>query len=128
MAPPMSVAAASRWIQTGLADEVLGAIRREAQARRRIAAEALGPAYLTPAEAFHLWLNLPPPWTRQEFQAALSVHAVSVVPSDAFATGGAEREAVRLGLGAAVSRADLARGLGAIAEVLGLQPRWGAYS
>lgn len=127
MAPPVSVAAASRWIQTGLADEVLGAIRREARARRKIAAEALGPAHLMPAEAFHLWLSLPRPWNREGFQAALSVHAVSVVPSDAFATGGVERESVRLGLGAAASRADLARGLGAIAEVLGLQPRWGAY-
>ena len=51
-----------------------------------------------------------------------------MVPSDAFVTGGEPPEAVRIGLGAAATRADLARALAAIAQVLGLEPAWGAYA
>ena len=128
MASPVSAAVATRWIRTRTIDEVLGAIRRETRARRRIAAEAFGPEFLEPSDAFHLWLALPRPWSRARFQAELQPHAVSVVPSDAFVTGGQPPEAVRIGLGAAASRADLARALAAMAKVLELEPRWGAYS
>ena len=126
MASPVSAAVATRWIRTGTAEAVLEAIRGETRARRRIAAEAFGPGVLEPAEAFHLWLELPPPWTRTRFQAELQAHAVSVVSSDAFVTAGEPPEAVRIGLGAAATRADLARALAAMAQVLGLEPRWGA--
>ena len=128
MASPVSAAVATRWLRTRTADEVLRAIRQEARARRRMAAEAFGHRFLEPAEAFHLWLELPPPWTRARFQTELQAHAVSVVPSDAFITGGQAPEAVRIGLGAAGSRADLARALAAMAQVLELQPAWGAYA
>ncbi len=127
MASPVSAAVATRWIKARTIDEVLGAIRRETRARRRIAAEAFGPQFLQPSDAFHLWLELPRPWSRAHFQAELQPHAVSVVPSDAFVTGGQPPEAVRIGLGAASSRADLARALAAMAKVLELEPRWGAY-
>ncbi len=128
MASPISAAVATRWFRSGTAAEVLNAIRREARARRRIAAEVFGARFLEPAEAFHLWLELPEPWTRSAFQAALSAHEVSVVPSDAFVTAGPPPEAVRIGLGAAATRADLARALAAMAQVLGLEPRWGAHA
>jgi DNA-binding transcriptional MocR family regulator len=128
MASPISAAVATRWFRTPTAEAVLQAIRKEARARRRMAAEAFGPQFLEPAEAFHLWLELPAPWTRTSFQAALQAHDISVVPSDAFAVSGQPPEAVRIGLGAAETRADLARALAAMAQVLGLQPQWGAYA
>ncbi len=109
-------------------EAVLEAIRTETLARRRIAAEVFGAQVLEPSCAFHLWLELPPSWNRARFQAALQPHAVSVVPSDAFLTGGRPPEAVRIGLGAAPTRADLARALAAMAQVLELEPRWGAYA
>jgi hypothetical protein len=49
-----------------------------------------------------------------------------VVPSDAFATTPDVPEAVRLGLGAAPSRADLARALGAVRDLLETEPAWGS--
>jgi DNA-binding transcriptional MocR family regulator len=128
MASPISAAVATRWIRTRTAEEVLKAIRRETRARRRMAAEALGPRFLEPAEAFHLWLELPDPWTRAAFQAELQAQDISVIPSDAFVTSGQPPEAVRIGLGAAATRADLARALAAMAQALGLQPAWGAYA
>ena len=127
MASPISAAVATRWFRTGVADAVLDAIRQEARERRRMAAEAFGARFLEPAEAFHLWLELPEPWTRTGFQAALDAHDVSVIPSDAFVTSGEPPQAVRIGLGAAETRADLARALAAMAQVLGLEPRWGAH-
>ncbi len=51
-----------------------------------------------------------------------------MIPSDAFVTSGEPPQAVRIGLGAAETRADLARALAAMAQVLGLEPRWGAYA
>lgn len=118
MASPITAALASRWIRTGVAARVLQAIRDETAARRRIAADILGPAFAEPAQAFHLWLPLPPPLTRAALEARLQAQAVSVVRSDAFAAGGEPPEAVRIGLGAAESHADLARALTAIREAL----------
>jgi DNA-binding transcriptional MocR family regulator len=128
MASPISAALMTQWIRSRTAEEVLRAIRAETRARRRMAAEALGPEALEPTDAFHLWLRLPAGWTRARFQAQLQAHAVSVIPSDAFVTAGPAPEAVRLGLGAAASRADLAGALTAIALVLDRQPAWGAYA
>jgi DNA-binding transcriptional MocR family regulator len=127
MASPLTAAIATRWIREGVADEVLRAIRAETRARRRMAADALGAAFAQPPEAFHLWLPLPPPWTRGAFQAALQVHDISVVPSDAFATSRDAPEAVRIGLGAPSTRADLARALAAMAQVLALPPAFAGY-
>jgi len=128
MASPISAAVATRWIRSRTTAEVLEAIRRETRARRRMAAEAFGSRFLEPAEAFHLWLELPAPLTRAAFQAELEAQDISVIPSDAFVTAGEPPEAVRIGLGAAATRADLARALAAIAQALGLQPAWGAYA
>ena len=109
---------ATEWITSGTATAVLGAIREEAQARRGMAAEALGHEFGLPAEAFHLWLPLPTPWTRGAFLSALRSHEISVVASDAFATTAHAPEAVRIGLGAASTRSDLGRALATIAQVL----------
>ncbi|MBS0333548.1 MAG: hypothetical protein JSS35_12335 [Proteobacteria bacterium] len=92
-----------------------------------MAALALGEAAAEPAEAFHLWLELPPPWSRGAFQAALRSHDISVVPSDAFAVTPAPPQAVRIGLGAPATRADLARALATIAHVLEVPPKLTVY-
>ncbi|HEY2707095.1 MAG TPA: PLP-dependent aminotransferase family protein [Caulobacteraceae bacterium] len=118
MASPITAAAATHRISTGLASAALAAIRSETRARRRIAAEALGNVAAEPADAFHPWLRLPSPWSRGTFLAALRSHEISVVPSDAFATSGDPPEAVRIGLGAPRTRDDLARALSTIAQVL----------
>ncbi len=122
MVSPLSAAIASRWIETGIADEVLAAIREETRARQAIAAELLpAEAIRTDAEGFHLWLSLSEPWTRGEFVERLRSSGVGAVASDAFALGRAP-QAVRLGLGAATSREELRRGLRIVADVLEQSP------
>lgn len=124
MASPLTAAIATKWIRNGAAEAVLQAIRSETRARRRMAAEALGDAAGAPADAFHLWLPLPQPWTCGAFQAALRSHDIFVVPSDAFATSRESPQAVRIGLGAPSTRTDLARALNTIARVLQASPGW----
>ena len=124
MASPLTAAAATRWIEHGLAEAVLLAVRREAIARRRLAAALLPQARPSGAEAYHLWLDLPQPWTRGAFQARLRSLDVSVVPSDAFAVAGPAPEGVRISLGAAVTREDLTAALTTIRDVLGEGPDW----
>lgn len=122
MASPLAAAVAARWIEDGTADAVLSAIRAETAIRQQMAAELL-PADVTQTDpnAFHVWLRLPQPWTRGEFSGRLQAAGIAVVASDAFALG-VPPEAVRLGLGAAATEAELRRSLLTIADLLGQSP------
>jgi DNA-binding transcriptional MocR family regulator len=121
MAPPLMVALASDWITGGQADEILTALRQEAIARQRLAADLL-PAELvqTAPEAHHLWLRLPPSWPRAALVAHLQRQHLALVPSDAFFTGDAwdAPEAVRLCLGAAPDQRQLHHALTMLAATL----------
>ncbi|WP_378941756.1 PLP-dependent aminotransferase family protein [Mesorhizobium sp. ANAO-SY3R2] len=119
MASPLTAAIATRWIESGVAQSVLAAIRHEAKLRQAIVAETL-PADLvqTDPEGFHAWLRLPDHWTRSDFAARLRSVGIGVVTSDAFSVSGHAEDAVRLGLGAAPDRASLAAGLRTVAELL----------
>ncbi|TWB41014.1 aminotransferase-like domain-containing protein [Nitrospirillum pindoramense] len=122
MASPLTAALATRWIMGGTAARVLEAIRGETAARQALAAEILpADAISADPEGFHIWLRLSPPWTRGEFAARLRTVGIGVVPSDAFALG-TPPEAVRLGLGAAASRDDLAQSLRIVADLLSQPP------
>lgn len=117
MASPVTAAIAARWIGDGTAALLLSAIREEAAERQRLAAERL-PSGLFAAqpEGFHLWLTLPPGWTRGDFAGQLRAGGIAAVTADHFATGGAVSqaplpqvplpEAVRICLGAASDRAE----------------------
>jgi len=122
MASPLTAALATRWIEDGTAQAVRDAIRAEAAARRAIAAGVLpAPHARIPEEGFHVWLQLPPPWSRGEFGARLRSAGIGVVGSDAFALG-TPPEAVRLGLGAAGSREELTQSLHIVADLLDEAP------
>ncbi|WBV42257.1 PLP-dependent aminotransferase family protein [Pseudoroseomonas cervicalis] len=129
MASPIGGALASAWIQDGSAAALLQAIRREAAARRALAARLLAPALppgtALPAEGFHLWLPLPPGWSRGELLARWQGagnpgQGPGLVGSDAFALE-APPEAVRLGLGAPETEA-LRQGLEALGDLLARPP------
>lgn len=127
MASPLTVSIATRWIETGIAQSVLAAIRAEARERQIIVSRSL-PASLvqTDPEAFHAWLKLPPHWGRMDFAARLRSAGIGVVTSDAFAVSGPAQEAVRLGLGAAPNQEALAAGLQTVADLLLQQPTMSA--
>lgn len=122
MAPPFNAAIATRWIEDGAAADVLAAIRREVTIRQEMVTRLLpGDIVQTDPEGFHLWLHLPPPWTRGDFSGRLRASGISVVASDAFALGPAP-EAVRVGLGATRTRGELQRSLMTIADLLQQSP------
>ncbi len=123
MAAPITVALATRWINDGCADVMLHAIRRESQARQRLAAELLPrKSYVSQPEAFHLWLQLPPPWSRIDFATQLRSRGVGVVGSDSFVVSGAPPEAVRVCLGGSATLLDCRHSLEQIADVIQQQP------
>jgi DNA-binding transcriptional MocR family regulator len=119
MAPPLTVAVASRWIQAGTAVAIRQAIAEEARARQALA-RALLPAgsFAAQPDGHHLWLRLPAPWTAPVFAARLRRHGLAVVSDDAFAVGPAPGDSIRLSLGAARDRDALAAALGRIAATL----------
>jgi DNA-binding transcriptional MocR family regulator len=119
MASPLTTAIATRWINEGLAQEVLEGIRRETTARQEIVARTLpAQSYVASPEAFHLWLRLPDGWGRHALESALRSLGIGVVVSDAFAVTADAPEAARLCLGGPASRAELRNALEILADTL----------
>jgi DNA-binding transcriptional MocR family regulator len=124
MASPITSAIATRWIADGTADRLLAALREEAEARQALAATLLPPGrFAACPQGFHLWLELPPSWTRGEFATHLRTRGIAAVVSDTFATGDlasgdAAPEALRICLGAAADRAECRWVLSVIADAL----------
>jgi DNA-binding transcriptional MocR family regulator len=119
MPPPLMVALATRWIQSGVADKVISAIRAEARGRQAMAAKLLkGIAYQYQPSAHHIWLPMPAHWPRSDFVTHCVQHGLAVVGDEAFAVGNPAPSGVRVSLGAARSRAELAQALQFLAETL----------
>ena len=121
MASPLTAAIARSWIENGTAAQLLSAIRKESAARRVLAAQFLPSAQVRGSDGFHIWLTLPPPWTRGEFLTRLTPLGIGAVASDAFALTDPP-EALRLGLGAPQTQEELAHGLAVIADLLAEPP------
>jgi DNA-binding transcriptional MocR family regulator len=126
MASPLTAGLATRWIEDGTDRLVLQALRRETALRFALVRQILGEhAYVGRPDAFHVWLPLPPGWTRGPFTARLGARGVGVVMSDAFCTVEPAPEAVRLSLGAPQTRAELASALRQVRALLDETPGWG---
>lgn len=122
-ASPVAAAMATRWINSGLAGEVLAGIRAEARRRQRAAAEVLPKgSFVTAPDAFHLWLALPEDWSRAEFAGHLRARRLLVAASDAFAVTQAAPEAVRLCLGSLTDETEVRGVLAAVADLLDQPP------
>lgn len=118
MAAPLMVALAVEWLRTGEAETIISAIRQEAGARQNLAARILkGHSYAAHPYGHHVWAPLPEDWSRIEFVSQLSRRGLGVVASDAFAVQ-PPPQAIRLGLGAARTREDLASALYLLAAAL----------
>lgn len=123
MASPVTVALATRWINDGTGDALLAAVRRES-AERQILARSLmiGHTYRADPAGFHLWLSLPPPWTRSAFAGHMRTTGIGIVASDAFTTGDQPPEAVRVCLGGPADRAQVRDALEFMAHTLAAEP------
>lgn len=120
MASPFTAAVATRWIEDGAANAVLTAIRNETARRQPLAVQIL-PSVTTKSNCFHAWLSLPDGWTAATLVSRARSEKVGLVAADAFAPGKAP-EAVRIGLGAPGTAADLERGLEIVADLLARPP------
>lgn len=125
MASPLTSALATRWIEDGTADTILRYIRAETTARQHIASEILPVgSFRADLLSFHLWVDLPKPWTRSSFIGHMRPTGLGVVASDAFAAGGEPMEAVRICLGGPVTRADMRSALDYMAHALEETPEY----
>ena len=123
MASPITVALATRWIDSGTADRMLQSVRDESAARQRIAAEILpAGSYRTDPHGFHIWMTLPERWSRSAFASQARSTGIGVVASDPFVAVGPAPEAVRICLGGIASRWDVTHALEVIAHALAGSP------
>lgn len=123
MPPLLMVALLTHWIRTGVADQIIQAIRNEALGRQQLAARMLqGLPFAARPPGHHLWLELPRQWHGAEFLADVLRHGLAVVGRDAFAVGDNAAQGVRVSLGAARNRAELAQALQLLANTLRAPP------
>lgn len=117
MASPLTASLATRWIETGVGDAMLAAIRGESRARQRLAAQILPrDSFVADPAGFHLWISPPRPWTRGRIVDWMRGHALGAVAADAFCVDTAPPEAFRLCLGGAASRGEAERALHFLAD------------
>ncbi len=111
------------WIESGEADEMVAWKRSETAARHTLAEEILAP-WLSPGPvSFHRWLPLPEPWRTETFVAQARARGVMVTPSEEFMIGrDSAPHAVRVCLGATLSRDRLEEGLRRLAMLLAQGP------
>lgn len=120
MAPPLSVAVATGWIEDGTAHDILTAIRREAMERQKIAQRLLPLGSMTAhPQGHHVWLTLPPSWTDRNFAQAARRAGATVIPGYAFAMAPEPPpKYVRVGLGAAPDQPALIHALEKLAALM----------
>ncbi|MGH7497911.1 MAG: PLP-dependent aminotransferase family protein [Gemmatimonadales bacterium] len=121
---PLLAEVATAWIEGGEADDMVLWKRRETGERHALARRLLAPWFTERSElGFHFWLPLPQPWRTEEFVAQARGRGVVVSPSEEFVVGReSSPHAVRVCLGAGISRERLEGGLLVLAELLREDP------
>jgi len=119
MPPSLMVALLTRWLRSGVANEIIRAIRSEAAARQQLAARFLkGVTYAARPASHHLWVPLPPHLEGTDLLSHLMRNGLAVVGEDAFAVGSSAPRGLRVSLGAARNRAELSQALQVLANVV----------
>ncbi|HEX2559953.1 PLP-dependent aminotransferase family protein, partial [Phenylobacterium sp.] len=121
MPSPLMSAVVTAWIREGTAEALLAGVRREARARRQLAAEIL-PAAVGSSDNIHVWMPLSKGWSPERLGQAAHARGLSLVGADTFAAGADFDNGVRISLGATAKRAALADALKAVAQVTGGDP------
>lgn len=117
---PLNALIATRMIEDGLVARVIAGQRQEFGHRQALVREVLaGFDVMTDDAATHAWLQLPEPWHGNSFVRAASLNGVGVLSGEAFAVGrDSVPHAVRINVGAARSRDDLAQALESLRAIL----------
>jgi len=96
----LMIALASRWIETGVVDELEIRKRKDARQRQKLALAALRGCMLTAhPSSYYLWLSLPEFSRAEQVAAALAAQGVMVATADAFNAGTTAPQALRLAIG-----------------------------
>jgi DNA-binding transcriptional MocR family regulator len=108
----LMVALVARWLADGSANQMIDAIRTEAAARQRLAADVLaGHAFSRHPNGHHIWMPLPCGWGRTEFSSHVQRQGLAIVTAETFSVTETQPQAIRVSLGAASSRSELVQGL-----------------
>jgi DNA-binding transcriptional MocR family regulator len=123
---PLLAELVTEWIDRGDADAMVAWKREETSTRHALAVRILG-AWISGStvagRSFHFWLPLPEPWRTEGFVAQARARGVLVSPSEEFVVGRESApHAIRVCLGAGVTRDRLAEGLERLAELLRAGP------
>ena len=121
---PILAELATEWIESGNADRMVDWKRTEIAARYDLALRILGRWLPRGPVTFHFWLPLPEPWRTEAFVAQARSRGVMVTPSEEFMVGrDSAPHAVRVCLGATLSRDRLEEGLRRLAVLLAQGPQ-----
>jgi DNA-binding transcriptional MocR family regulator len=124
-ASSLPVEVAATWIESGVAEETVGAKITEARARQELLSRRLpGLEIATQPASNFAWMRLPEVWTSAEFAAEARRRGVAVSPSTAFVAGSTSAPAaVRICLGAPETREQVQQGLEILARLLNTGPQ-----
>lgn len=117
--PSLMVALLTHWLRSGVAGEIILAIRNEAAARQQLAARFLkGVPFAARPASHHLWLPLPKQSDGNALTSHLMRHGLAVVGEEAFAVGEGAPRGLRVSLGAARNRAELGQALQVLSDAV----------
>ncbi len=123
MAAPLTAEIAAEWIADGTGRQLAERHRRQAAQRQQQARALLSDAEFSGHPAsFHLWLNLPEPWSADLFSLAAQREGIGVSPAGSFAISRQAPAAIRLCLSAPRAEADFLSGLERIGNLLKRSP------
>jgi len=122
MVAPLSAALATQWILDGSAGRLLAGVRKEAHLRQRMARDILAGRHSGVEDGLHVWLELPAYWNSSQLARAADAEGIAVTPAEAFATGSASVNAIRISLGSIQDRRHLQAGLQRLSDLLARRP------
>jgi DNA-binding transcriptional MocR family regulator len=122
MAAPLTALLATQWILDGSADALMEGVRNEARLRHRMARDILAGRYSGTGDGLHVWIELPAYWSAAQLTRAAEGEGIAVTPADAFATGSASVNAIRISLGSIKDRGRLQAALQRLSHLLARRP------
>jgi DNA-binding transcriptional MocR family regulator len=122
MVAPLTAALATQWILDGSAASLMAGVRTEARLRHRMARDILAGRYSGAGDGLHVWLELPAYWSSSQLASAAASEGIAVTPAQAFATGSASVNAIRISLGNIKDRGRLQAGLQRLSHLLARRP------
>jgi DNA-binding transcriptional MocR family regulator len=119
MPPSLMVALLTHWLRSGVANDIIKAIRNEAAARQQLATRFLkGIAFAARPASHHLWMPLPKHLDGPDLLVHLRRNGLAVVGEEAFAVNDAAPRGLRVSLGAARNRAELSQALHVLSQAV----------